>query len=196
MRTTNWLRVGLVPVLIGLSAFKGKSGNSDGGASTDCIRIPDNLPAGIRAPPEARAALELYAEGTQNYQCMATDAGSFAWTLVGPDANLYQCAPGGELIGKHFAGPTWQRAADGSKFVGNGPLAAKAPSPEDAVHDVPWLLIPQKPQTAGSSFAAFSHVQRVNTVGGVAPKDGCGATNAGAEAKVPYHATYIFYQRK
>jgi len=37
-------------------------------------------------------------------------------------------------------------------------------------------------------------VQRVKTVGGIAPAEPCGATNAKQVARVPYTATYYFYR--
>jgi hypothetical protein len=39
-------------------------------------------------------------------------------------------------------------------------------------------------------------VQRVNTVGGIAPKTGCSQATAGAPARVNYTADYYFLTRK
>jgi hypothetical protein len=36
-------------------------------------------------------------------------------------------------------------------------------------------------------------IQRVDTVGGKAPDQGCGAESTGAKERVPYRATYYFY---
>ena len=36
-------------------------------------------------------------------------------------------------------------------------------------------------------------MQRLDTVGGVAPTEGCDETHAGAEVRAPYEATYAFY---
>jgi Protein of unknown function (DUF3455) len=195
MRRGPLLTISLIASTTGLMAFKGPGGGKNKALDGGCVEVPENLPAALRAPGTARPMLELYADGTQNYRCTATDGGASAWTLVAPEATLHQCTAEGPVVGKHFAGPSWQREADGSKFVGNAALAVKVPAPSDPSKDIPWLLVPQKaPGTTAGSFGAFSYVQRVNTAGGVAPKDGCGAATVGSEVRVPYHASYIFYE--
>ena len=54
-------------------------------------------------------------------------------------------------------------------------------------------------QTAASVLTLVSHalcpyVQRVATVGGVAPAMACGASNMGAKQIVKYQADYIFWK--
>jgi hypothetical protein len=42
---------------------------------------------------------------------------------------------------------------------------------------------------------ATTYIQRVNTVGGIAPRTGCAvAADAGKQAFVPYTADYFFYE--
>jgi len=38
-----------------------------------------------------------------------------------------------------------------------------------------------------------TYIQRVDTVGGQAPADGCDKSRAGSEAPVDYQASYYFY---
>jgi hypothetical protein len=46
----------------------------------------------------------------------------------------------------------------------------------------------------GDDLAAATFVQRVNTVGGLAPSIGCNSSNdIGKTAFVPYEADYVFY---
>jgi hypothetical protein len=43
------------------------------------------------------------------------------------------------------------------------------------------------------TFSATKSVQRVNTVGGLAPAGGCTPETLGQRLRVPYTATYQFY---
>jgi hypothetical protein len=36
-------------------------------------------------------------------------------------------------------------------------------------------------------------IQRLNTKGGKSPPEGCDASHAGAEKRIPYEADYFFY---
>jgi hypothetical protein len=193
MRSNQLFRAGisiLAMILWGCGSSNGPDDGGDGG----CITIPANLPSAIAAPATVHPVLQVFASGTQDYVCEATDAGTFAWTFIAPEAILYQCDSSGAEVGRHFAGPTWHWNADGSELVGNGATAAKAASPDDPVNDIPWLLLPKKSASASGYFSAFVYTQRVNTVGGAAPSTGCGASSVGADAGVPYHSNYIFYE--
>lgn len=164
------------------------------GADSGCISIPSDLPASIAAPSSVHASLELHATGVQEYVCKAVDAGEFSWTFVAPDAQLFPaCDPSGAAVGHHFAGPTWQWYADNSEFVSSSAAATKAASPDDPVNDIPWLLLPRVSGSDSGYFSVFTFIQRVQTDGGVAPGSGCGASNLGADASVPYEANYLFY---
>lgn len=130
-------------------------------------------------------AVQLLGKGAQVYGCQAKGA-AFAWTLKGPDARLL--GPDGQVVGRHFAGPSWQ-AQDGSVIVGE-PLAA-SPSPQAG--SVAWLVLRVKSATGAGLFANIAYVTRTATQGGVAPAGGCDAAHVGAEARVPYSATYTFF---
>ena len=71
-------------------------------------------------------------------------------------------------IGRHYAGPHWE-ALDGSKIAGTVKERADAPL-ADAI---PWLLLTAKSVGPEGSFSKVTSIQRVNTVGGVAPTTGC-----------------------
>ena len=48
---------------------------------------------------------------------------------------------------------------------------------------------------AGSGvFSRTQSIQRLKTVGGNAPADGCNQAQAGKQARVDYKATYYFYK--
>ena len=126
------------------------------------------------------------AEGSQIYTCTAT-SGGYGWSFKAPEAALSddRCA----AKGTHFAGPTWKWTADGSAVVGM--KVADAPAPESA--GIPWLLLKTASTSGDGFFARVSAVQRVDTVGGLAPGSGCDAASLGREVNVPYTAVYYFY---
>jgi hypothetical protein len=162
-------------------------------ASTPAVR--PNAPDSLKPPDTETVALTVFAEGTQNYACReATPGGGFAWTLTGPEAVLHAGSDAmAPAAGTHYAGPTWQ-ATDGSKFIGDASKAVKADAPDGA--SIPWLLVPKKSGDASGTFSRFSYVQRLNTSGGKAPASGCDAGHADQVVKIPYSATYCFYQPK
>jgi uncharacterized protein DUF3455 len=150
------------------------------------LPCPAQVPAAIDPPPQVTLALALAASGTQNYVCSpGKDGAAASWTLDGPHALLNV---GKDVVGIHFAGPSWQ-ALDGSLVKGTKVAAADAPKPGN----VPWLLLSGMPSGAGT-FGAITYIQRLETSGGVAPKDGCDAAHIGVKALIPYKTNYYFYR--
>ena len=107
-----------------------------------------------------------------------------AWAFVAPAADLFDA--GGRRIGTHGAGPFWQHE-DGSRIIGTVKSRADAPR-ADAI---PWLLLTARSQGTEGVFARVSSVQRVNTVGGQPPADGCNATALGKRVQIAYRADYV-----
>lgn len=65
---------------------------------------------------------------------------------------------------------------------------------------VPWVLLEvvgkEVGPTGGATLFGSTFIQRVNTVGGIAPTTGCDtATDLGAKAFMPYTADYVFYKK-
>lgn len=156
--------------------------------------VGNDTPVAVPAPIQARSGETLAqivpAKGVQIYECRAVKdkPGAFEWGFVAPDAELFDTR--GRKIGTHYAGPKWE-AADGS--IISGTLSARAEAPRSA--DIPWLLLNTTPSGAAGSFSKVTGIQRVNTVGGVAPAMPCGAANAGTQARVPYTADYYLLAR-
>ena len=94
----------------------------------------------------------------------------------------------GNRIGRHYAGPHWE-AADGSKISGTVKERADAP----VADAIPWLLLTASSVGPEGSFSKVTSIQRVNTVGGVAPRGGCSQSTAGAPARISYAADYYFF---
>jgi hypothetical protein len=139
-------------------------------------------------PEGGHLAERLGARGVQIYECrpMANAASGAQWTFVAPEADLLDAR--GVVTGKHYAGPHWE-ALDGSKIV--GAVKARADAPRG--NAIPWLLLSAKSVGGPGRFANVTSVQRIHTVGGMAPTQTCDGTTLGAIQRVPYHADYLLY---
>ena len=145
-------------------------------------------PKELQPPANEQILLKVHAKGDQIYSCKA-DGARFAWTLNGPDAQLFD--KDGKLFGKHFAGPSWE-ANDGSRVTGKA--VANAPSPD--ADSVPWLLLTVVSCSGDGALAHATSIQRINTKGGKAPASGCDAAHTGQEIRAPYSADYYFFAPK
>jgi uncharacterized protein DUF3455 len=152
--------------------------------ATSRVAVPDKLAPG----PNESLALIVPARGVQIYECRARrdQAGGYVWVFVAPEADLLDAR--GNRIGRHYAGPHWE-SADGSKIVGTVRERVDAPG----VEAIPWLLLAAKSVGPAGSFSRVTSVQRVRTVGGVAPATGCAQATAGTTARVSYTADYYFF---
>jgi len=148
------------------------------------VEVPPRLKPGA----DEALALVVPAKGVQIYECRARkdQAGAYEWAFVAPEADLFDAH--GMKIGKHYAGPHWE-SNDGSKIIGAVKERADAPR-ADAIS---WLLLTAKSDGPAGSFSKITSVQRVNTVGGVAPGGGCSQSNVGAVGRVSYAADYYFF---
>jgi len=155
---------------------------------------PETMPAvpdALKPPMTHVLSLETRATGVQIYTCNASkdDPTRFEWVFKAPEADLFDRS--GRKIGKHYAGPTWE-ANDGSKVVGEVKARADGPDPTA----IPWLLLTAKSTSGNGVFSRTQDIQRVHTVGGKAPADGCNQAHAGQETRVAYKAIYYFYAAK
>lgn len=154
-----------------------------GAPPADQAPIPANL-----VPAGEKPLLRVAARGVQIYECRAATANPAGaeWVFVAPEAALL--AADGSSAGKHYAGPHWE-ALDGSKTVGT--VKARADAPQAGA--IPWLLLTTKPAGGDGRFSKVSSIQRINTVGGVAPATPCTSATLGAGARVPYTADYVLF---
>jgi hypothetical protein len=176
-----WLRIAQIGLLLlGLMAS----------AATWTQAAPTPLPDNLNVPSAGVVVFKAHARGVQIYACAprANDPSSFEWSLKAPEAELRN--EDGEQIARHFAGPTWE-ANDGSRVIGEAVERANAPNPDA----IPWLLLKATASEGTGLFSGVTYIQRLETVGGVAPIDGCDPSTAGAERRVPYEATYAFAYR-
>ena len=139
--------------------------------------IAQTVKESIDVPPHSKLLLQAVGRGDQVYGCV-----SGSWALTAPDAKLLDQK--GSVIGRHFAGPTWQ-LNDGSWVKGKA--VAKQGAPD--ARAVPWLLLES---TGGTGrLGAVRFIQRTATHGGNAPNGSCSQS---AARRVPYTATYSFYE--
>ena len=158
-------------------------------ASTLAVRAEDNrapeVPFDIQVGDTNKVHFHGYAVGVQIYTWNGTD-----WGNAVPRATLFD--DDGNVVIQHFGtpnGPGW-RSNSGSEVVGKLP-------PKKVIVDqtaIPWQLLPAFPEfTHGPGILAeTSFVHRVNTVGGLAPKEP--GAFVGQVAEVPYNADYFFYR--
>jgi hypothetical protein len=138
-------------------------------------------PANLKPPAGNTLIRTVHASGDQVYTCDGA-----AWTLTGPDAKLYD--DHGKLVGSHFAGPTWEWAADGSRVTGR--VVASITLDPDSI---PWLLLTAIDHSGDGVMKDVSSVQRLNTRGGKAPSSACDAAHKGSKARAHYTADYAFF---
>ena len=158
---------------------------SSGGEAEAGPRCPRPMPAGLNPPAGATLEASMTARGVQIYVCATPVAGgAAAWTLKAPHAVLGR---GRDTDAIHFAGPSWQ-ALDGSLVTG-AKLAAATPDPTA----IPWLLLQAATNVGPGLFGDVTFIQRLDTVGGLAPSAGCDDGHLAAVVLVPYRASYFFY---
>ncbi|MCA2215734.1 DUF3455 domain-containing protein [Jidongwangia harbinensis] len=134
---------------------------------------------GALQPPDGLKIIGMFVvgTGTQTYTCAG---GKFAAPSV-PEADLFD---GANRRIHHYGGPTWESEADGSLITAG--VAASSPVPGA----IPELLLEVKTRSGQGMLGTVTHIQRMNTFGGVAPATAC---TDGAKASVPYNANYIFW---
>ena len=204
LTTRGLLLISSLAVLGGV-AFAG-GGSWDGRAIT-----PPSVPDQLNVEEGNEPFLLGHAIGTQNYSCQPSGAG-VAWVLFTPQATLFD-DDGRQLI-THFSSPnpvenslvraSWQHSRDTSRVWAK--LVQSATSSTDPAFVRPdaiaWLLLNVKDTgrqagpTGGSTLTQTTFIQRVHTVGGLAPSTGClQSTDLGNKAFVPYRADYFFYRK-
>ncbi len=157
-----------------------------GTATSLTLHSPPAVPAALVVPAGNRLAFAYDAAGEQVYECRVDAAGAYAWVFKEPVADLLK--PGSHLlVGSHYVGPTWEHL-DGSLVVG----AKVAGASVDATA-IPWLLLSATSHTGEGRMEHVSFIQRLSTVGGLAPSGGCDAAHGGQLQGVDYTATYYFF---
>lgn len=171
---------------------------------------PPPVPFNIAVEHGNKAFLVGHGVGTQNYICLPNGTG-FAYALFTPEATLFDHGDR-QQVTTHYFSPnnnpfdpsdkgviraTWEHSRDTSTVW----AAATAMSTDAnfvALGAIPWVLLKvvgaQDGPTHGERLSATTFIQRLNTIGGSAPSDGCAKlADVGTKAFVPYTADYFFY---
>jgi hypothetical protein len=153
-------------------------------AAAATAALPSAAAAAVPAPVtgDEKPFLAAHAEGVQIYACRAG-----AWVLVAPRATLY--GDNDQVIATHFGGPTWQ-ANDGSSVKGSRVDGVTVPGA------IQWLLLSRASSSVGSDgdrLAGTTHIQRINTVGGLPPA-AAECVTEGKQVEAPYEADYVFWK--
>ncbi|MFF4017851.1 DUF3455 domain-containing protein [Streptomyces sp. NPDC001843] len=151
-------------------------------ASARPAHIPAlHAPAALQVPAGNRLSGVFSAHGVQTYTCADN-----AWKLLEPAATLSKRRdPAHRPVALHSRGPVWVSTVDGSAVN----ASAVATSPKEGA--VPELLLKATATRGTGTFADVTYVQRLDTVGGLAPSAACSGTG---QLSVPYSATYAFYK--
>jgi hypothetical protein len=154
-----------------------------GGSYSALGQTLPSVPETLKPPAGEYLRAHAHASGHQIYVCDGSK-----WMLSGPDAQLFDEA--GHKVGSHFAfaGPTW-RWSDGSQVTGK-PIASATPDSDS----IPWVLLTATGHKGDGVMKNVSSIQRLQTKGGKAPANGCGASRKDEQARISYTADYYFYE--
>ena len=157
-------------------------------AANAASMAPPDVPQAVAAPDGHKPVMSLKGVGQLTYECRpkAGTDGAHEWAFVAPDAALQDAS--GKTVGKYYGGPTWEHS-QGGKITGK--QLAVAPGTPGAI---PLQLVQAAPAMDPGPFEGVTYIQRVNTMGGVAPKAPCDASAAGQRQTVSYSADYVFYK--
>jgi Protein of unknown function (DUF3455) len=161
-------------------------------ASTPPMSMPFNqsaLPDAVKVPAGNKVVLETVGVGEITYECRAKAGtpGAYEWFFVGPKADLNSRM--GAKLGSYYGPPATWMAMDGSAITG----AQLAVAPAGA-GNIPSQLVKANPATGNGAMTGISYVQRVATMGGVAPASACDGAALGRKEIVKYQADYIFWK--
>jgi Protein of unknown function (DUF3455) len=154
-----------------------------------CLRAPAADFQGVLLPENTSVVLAVIGEGAQIYESKSKASGVYEWALKAPEAELKSLS--GEVIGKHFGGPTWA-LSDGSQVVGTVPPLKSQNSPEG--RNIAWLLLAAKSRSDTGMLSKVDYVVRIATSGGVAPAE---APKSETDmARINYRAIYLFLRKQ
>ena len=138
----------------------------------------------IKAPSTHEPALQLASRGVQIFRCEKRDAGT-VWVFRQPQADLLDSS--GKAVGQHGANFSFEHE-DGSRLVSNIAAYDEASKPTD----LRWLLLTTRSFGKGA-LENVTHVQRVNTSGGMPPAR-CEASQLNQLLRVDFTSDFVFYR--
>lgn len=138
----------------------------------------------IKAPDTVAPTIRLAARGVQVFRCEARPNG-YTWVFRLPEADLFD--DNGKAVARHGANFSFEHA-DGSRVLGTVVEFDDAPN----ARDLRWLLLSARSFGEGA-LGGVTHVQRVNTAGGMPPAR-CEPSQQNRLLRVDFSADFIFYR--
>jgi hypothetical protein len=138
----------------------------------------------IKVPSTHEPVLQLASRGVQIFRCEKRDGG-LVWTFRQPQAELID--PSGKTVGRHGANFSFEHD-DGSRLISTIVAYDEASRPTD----LRWLLMTTR-SFGNGAFENISHVQRINTVGGMPPSR-CEASQLNQLLRVDFTSDFVFYR--
>lgn len=169
---------------------------------------PPSVPDHLKVLPPNTVYLVGHGVGSQNYVCAPKGTG-VDWSLFTPEATLFSSQL--DQVTSHFFSPnpddngfitpTWVSSKDSSTVWAKGIDTATFDTDPLFVSPtaIAWVSLKEagvRPgPTGGDKLTKTTFIQRVNTVGGLAPQLGCTqGSDLGKRAFIPYEADYFFYR--
>lgn len=147
-------------------------------------RLPDLAGCTQLRVDNSKVSFRVFGIGVQIYRWDGSQ-----WVFSNPEANLYADAGANGLVGTHFsepgAKPNWLTAS-GSRVIGT--VVDKCTPNANAIA---WVKLSADNSGTGV-FNQTTFIQRLNTVGGLAPTTP--GAFVGQLARSPYTADYYFYR--
>jgi hypothetical protein len=178
----------LIAVMLTACASVGTGPTATGSPGKAGAVTPPSLGlfSSIKVPSDREPTLQLAAQGVQIFRCEKRDSG-FSWVFRQPDAQLSDAT--GKPVGRHGASFSFEHN-DGSRLVATVAAYYEAPNAAELL----WLLFTTRSYGKGV-LDGVTHVQRVNTRGGMPPAK-CEAAQANQLLRVDFSADFIFYRAR
>ncbi|GAB4470406.1 MAG: hypothetical protein OHK0044_13030 [Burkholderiaceae bacterium] len=186
MKTDPWmaLRAALLAAALMLAGCATPVADEPPGAPDEPAAPRLGFFSRIKTPDSVQPVLRLTAAGVQIFRCEKRDDG-FVWVFRQPEAELAD--PAGHIVARHGVNFSFEHV-DGSRLVGTVLGFDEPPQPGH----LRWLLLATRSFGEGA-FAGVTHVQRVNTAGGMPPPR-CDATQSNRLLRVNFTADFVFYR--
>jgi hypothetical protein len=182
------LALAALPALLCLGACETTStptGPAVGGTRAPAVASPSlGFFSNIKVPGDHEPVLKLTGRGAQVFRCEKRQ-GAGTWVFRQPDAELLDET--GKVVGRHGANFSFEHV-DGSRLVAT--IAAYDDAPKAT--DLRWLLMTTRSFGKGT-FDGVTHVQRINTAGGMPPAS-CDAAQTGKVLRVDFTSDFVFYR--
>lgn len=138
----------------------------------------------IKAPSTTEPSLQLASRGVQIFRCEKRDA-SQVWVFRQPQAELLDAT--GKVVGQHGANFSFE-LEDGSRLVSTVVAYDEPANPSDL-----RLLLLTTRSFGKGALENVTHVQRINTAGGMPPAR-CEAAQLNQLLRVNFTSDFVFYR--